>query len=184
MRGHLGKFARALYSNPPAFGARVVDAVLADACARGAVARVPRGHVGAHRGHAGEAAERARGEDARATGLCTAWDIVCSTAWRHAIDATVSARWRDGRRPRRSHITSQVGMFSYTGLTAPQVLRLRAEQVTLHARVGPPLHGRRHVEKRGAARRGDRGRAPGARWLSRRRRRRRGRPFCSTRLAA
>ena len=29
--------------------------------------------------------------------------------------------------PRRSHITSQVGMFSYTGLTAPQVLRLRAE---------------------------------------------------------
>ena len=27
----------------------------------------------------------------------------------------------------RSHITSQVGMFSYTGLTAPQVLRLRAE---------------------------------------------------------
>ena len=31
MRGHLGKLARALYSNPPAFGARVVDAVLADA---------------------------------------------------------------------------------------------------------------------------------------------------------
>ena len=30
MRGHLGKLARALYSNPPAFGARVVDAVLAD----------------------------------------------------------------------------------------------------------------------------------------------------------
>ena len=31
VRGHLGKLARALYSNPPAFGARVVDAVLADA---------------------------------------------------------------------------------------------------------------------------------------------------------
>ena len=30
VRGHLGKLARALYSNPPAFGARVVDAVLAD----------------------------------------------------------------------------------------------------------------------------------------------------------
>ena len=27
----------------------------------------------------------------------------------------------------RSHITSQVGMFSYTGLNKQQVLRLRAE---------------------------------------------------------
>ena len=39
---------------------------------------------------------------------------------RSALEARTRARdW--------SHITSQVGMFSYTGLTAPQVLRLRAE---------------------------------------------------------
>ena len=30
VRGHLGKLARALYSNPPAFGARIVEMVLAD----------------------------------------------------------------------------------------------------------------------------------------------------------
>ena len=76
------------------------------------MARVPRGHVGAHRGHAGEAAERARGEDGAR--------LVCS---RRLLDGVR----RSHRCPRRSHITSQVGMFSYTGLTAPQVLRLRAE---------------------------------------------------------
>ena len=75
------------------------------------MARVPRGHVGAHRGHAGEAAERARGEDGAG--------LVCSL---RLLDG-VAVDWS----PRRSHITSQVGMFSYTGLTAPQVLKLRAE---------------------------------------------------------
>ena len=46
---------------------------------------------------------------------------------RDVVSVAASARWRDGRCPRRSHITSQVGMFSYTGLNKQQVLRLRAE---------------------------------------------------------
>ena len=75
------------------------------------MARVPRGHVRAHRGHAGEAAIRARGEDG--AGLVCALRLLDGVA----VDSF----------PHRSHITSQVGMFSYTGLTAPQVLRLRAE---------------------------------------------------------
>ena len=75
------------------------------------MARVLGRHVGAHRGHAGEAAERARGEDGAR--------LVCAL---RLLDGVLS-HWS----VHRSHITSQVGMFSYTGLTAPQVLRLRAE---------------------------------------------------------
>ena len=118
------------------------------------MARVPRGHVRAHRRercghqlasmasiatqfrerlasmadfragrHAGEAAIRARGEDV--AGLVARRVEIA----RRRGDATPSTRrcLPEARCPRRSHITSQVGMFSYTGLTAPQVLRLRAE---------------------------------------------------------
>ena len=93
MRGHLGKLARALYSNPPAFGARVVDAVLADP------------------------ALEARWRECLVVMSGRIADMRAKL--RSALEARTARDW--------SHITSQVGMFSYTGLTAPQVLRLRAE---------------------------------------------------------
>ena len=112
VRGHLGKLARALYSNPPAFGARVVDAVLADpeleARWRECLV-VMSGRIADMRAKLRSALEARTARD---------WFVpcVCSTAYGGLTGV-----------PRRSHITSQVGMFSYTGLTAPQVLKLRAE---------------------------------------------------------
>ena len=125
VRGHLGKLARALYSNPPAFGARVVDAVLADAALEARWREclvVMSGRIADMRAKLRSALEARTARD---------WFVHCVgievRASARAIDATASARWRDGRCPRRSHITSQVGMFSYTGLNKQQVLRLRAE---------------------------------------------------------
>ena len=112
MRGHLGKLARALYSNPPAFGARVVDAVLADAALEARWREclvVMSGRIADMRAKLRSALEARTARD---------WFVhcVCSTAWR-------LTHWS----VHRSHITSQVGMFSYTGLNKQQVLRLRAE---------------------------------------------------------
>ena len=90
------------------------------------MARVPRGHVRAHRGHAGEAAVRARGEDV--AGLVAR--RVENARRRRGATPSTRRCLLDGVEtgcPRRSHITSQVGMFSYTGLNKQQVLRLRAE---------------------------------------------------------
>jgi len=94
VKGHLGKLARALYSNPPAFGARLVAEVLADP--------------------------------------------ELNAQWRESLK-TMSGRIADMRSVLRknleekapskdwSQITSQIGMFSFTGLSAEEVLRLRAD---------------------------------------------------------
>ena len=125
VRGHLGKLARALYSNPPAFGARVVDAVLADPALEA-------------RWRECLVVMSGRIADMRAK-LRSALEARTSRDWWHTAWQSSSARRRRGatpstRRclpeacfPHRSHITSQVGMFSYTGLNKQQVLRLRAE---------------------------------------------------------
>ncbi|KAH8072011.1 hypothetical protein JL721_3918 [Aureococcus anophagefferens] len=72
VRGHLKKVARAMYSNPPAFGARVMSSRIGD----------------------------------------------MRTALRAKLDSLDTGRdW--------SHITSQIGMFSYTGMTKSEVLKIR-----------------------------------------------------------
>ena len=95
--GHLGKLARALYSNPPAFGARIVDTILAD----------PR------------LEEEWRGCLVTMSGRIA--DM--RSKLRKALEEYTGRDW--------SHITSQVGMFSYTGLTASQVLMLRKKHIYL-----------------------------------------------------
>ena len=92
VRGHLKKVARAMYSNPPAFGARVVAAVLDDPELKAAwldTLKVMSSRIGDMR-----------------------------TALRAKLDSLDTGRdW--------SHITSQIGMFSYTGMTKAEVLKIR-----------------------------------------------------------
>ncbi|KAH8080456.1 hypothetical protein JL720_9152 [Aureococcus anophagefferens] len=92
VRGHLKKVARAMYSNPPAFGARVVAAVLDDPDLKAAwldTLKVMSSRIGDMR-----------------------------TALRAKLDSLDTGRdW--------SHITSQIGMFSYTGMTKSEVLKIR-----------------------------------------------------------
>jgi len=95
--GHLKKVARAMYSNPPAFGARLVATVLSDAALRDS-----------WRGSLREMAGRIQ-------------------TLRHEL----RTRLEDAASPKRkrdwSHVTSQIGMFSFTGLSVEAVHRLRAE---------------------------------------------------------
>ncbi|OJJ08180.1 hypothetical protein ASPVEDRAFT_143688 [Aspergillus versicolor CBS 583.65] len=92
-RGELMAIARAEYSNPPRFGASIVETVLGDPDLR--------------------------------------------SQWENDLD-TMSSRIRKMRRELRqrleqetaedwSHIETQIGMFSYTGLDEDHVLRLREE---------------------------------------------------------
>ncbi|KAJ8600978.1 hypothetical protein CTAYLR_006322 [Chrysophaeum taylorii] len=90
--GHLKKIARAMYSNPPAFGARIVSTVLED-------------------------------PDLYASWLDSLHvmsDRIFETRGllrSHLENATRDHDW--------DHITSQIGMFCFTGLTKSQVLELR-----------------------------------------------------------
>mmetsp|Transcript_33997 Transcript_33997/g.105211 ORF Transcript_33997/g.105211 Transcript_33997/m.105211 type:complete len:415 (-) Transcript_33997:30-1274(-) len=94
VKANLGTLARALYSNPPAFGARLVAEVLGD----DDLEKDWRQCLVTMSGRIAEMRE----------------------ALRAALEARVPDRdW--------SHITSQIGMFSYTGLSAPQVMKLRAD---------------------------------------------------------
>ena len=97
VRGHLGKLARALYSNPPAFGARVVDAVLVDAALEARWREclvVMSGRIADMRAKLRSALEARTARD---------WFVHCVgievRASARAIDATVSARWRRGATP-------------------------------------------------------------------------------------
>ena len=90
--GNLKRVARALWSNPPAFGARVVAQVLGDKVLRADWERCLR-------------VMSSRIVDMRA-------------ALKAKLDAKTAGRdW--------SHITSQIGMFSYTGLSKAEVAVLR-----------------------------------------------------------
>ena len=94
VKANLGTLARALYSNPPAFGARLVAEVLGD----DDLEKDWRQCLVTMSGRIAEMRE----------------------ALRAALETRVPDRdW--------SHITSQIGMFSYTGLSAPQVMKLRAD---------------------------------------------------------
>ena len=94
VRGHMKKVARAMYSNPPAFGARVVAEVLGDPQLKADwldTLKVMSSRIGDMR-----------------------------TALKAKLDALDTGRdW--------SHITSQIGMFSYTGLKKSEVLKLRKD---------------------------------------------------------
>ena len=85
---------RAMYSNPPVYGARIVAEVLGDPALR-----------------------------AQWTAECKAMAdriIEMRAALRSQLGAAGSKReW--------SHITSQIGMFAFTGLTEPEVLELRSK---------------------------------------------------------
>lgn len=92
--GHLKKVARAMYSNPPAFGARVVATVLGD--------------------------DQLRQEWFDTLKIMSSRINDMRLALKAKLDALNTGRdW--------SHITSQIGMFSYTGLTKSEVLKIRSK---------------------------------------------------------
>ncbi|KAJ1454723.1 pyridoxal phosphate-dependent transferase [Pelagophyceae sp. CCMP2097] len=94
VRENLKALARAMYSNPPAFGARVVATVLGD--------------------------EKLRKE----------WFGTLKTMSSRIGDMRWALRNRleqNGTPGTWDHVTSQIGMFSFTGLTPKQCLALRAD---------------------------------------------------------
>lgn len=93
VNGHLKKIARAMYSNPPAFGARVVAEVLTEPELKASwldSLKVMSGRINDMRG-----------------------------LLRSKLEEKTNKDW--------AHVTDQIGMFSFTGLTKDQVHRLRGE---------------------------------------------------------
>ena len=90
--GHFKLLSRAMFSNPPAFGARIVAEILHDADLKARWLR----------------------------DLKIMADRI--TAMRSLLKAKLEELGGDW-----SHITSQIGMFSFTGLTRDQVLKLRSK---------------------------------------------------------
>ena len=93
LESQLKAIARAAYSSPPVFGARVVKTILQDAQLR-----------------------------EQWTGECAAMAARIMDM-RHALKTKLEER---GSTRDWSHITAQIGMFAYTGLSSDQVLAMRA----------------------------------------------------------
>lgn len=89
--GHLKKLARAMYSNPPAFGARIVAAILAD-------------------------------DSLKESWLQSLTDMSGRIdEMRHLLRSALEEKTRLDW----SQITQQIGMFSFTGISRENVLKLR-----------------------------------------------------------